>query len=132
MRFKTPILHLICLAGIRRWRRMSCITRGQCVCAGHESNLRIFAMSGGLTRFLGDSPGRVVLKLIVVSFLVGVVLASLNWTPLDVWYWARDVVVNIWDMGFEALGRFFGYFVLGAAVVVPVFLILRILRFRRS
>jgi hypothetical protein len=33
-----------------------------------------------ITRFLGDSPLRVALKLVVVSFLVGLVMSAFGWT----------------------------------------------------
>ena len=39
-----------------------------------------------LTRFLGDSPLRVILKLLVVSFLVGLVMNAFGWSPMDVFY----------------------------------------------
>jgi hypothetical protein len=34
-------------------------------------------------------------------------------------------------MGFLAIDRFVGYFLLGAAIVVPAFIILRVLSYRR-
>jgi hypothetical protein len=34
-------------------------------------------------------------------------------------------------MGFAAVDRFLGYLLLGAAVVVPAFIVLRILSYRR-
>ena len=85
----------------------------------------------GLTRFLGDSPLRVLLKLIVVSFLVGIVMSAFGWSPYDVVYAIRDFFMRIWNMGFAALDNFVGYFLLGAAVVVPAFIVLRILSYRR-
>lgn len=85
----------------------------------------------GLTRFLGDSPVRVLLKLIVVSFLVGIVMSAFGWTPFDVLYQIRDFFVDLWHMGFRAVDRFLGYFLLGAAIVVPVFLILRLFSYKR-
>ncbi|RUM98917.1 hypothetical protein EET67_04530 [Pseudaminobacter arsenicus] len=85
----------------------------------------------GLTRFLGDSPLRVLLKLIIVSFLVGVVMNFFGWSPYDVLYRVRDFVLDIWNMGFAAIDRFVGYFLLGAAIVVPAFLILRLFSYRR-
>lgn len=84
-----------------------------------------------LTRFLGDSPLRVVLKLIVVSFIVGLVMSAFGWSPMDVVYGIRDFFHRIWSMGFAALDTFVGYFLLGAAIVVPAFIILRILSYRR-
>ncbi|WP_420410562.1 DUF6460 domain-containing protein [Hoeflea sp.] len=88
-------------------------------------------MSNGLTRFLGDTPGRTILKLLVASFVVGVVMAAFNWYPVDVWYWVRDLFVTLWENGFAALGRFGTYLALGAAVVVPVFIVMRLISFRR-
>jgi hypothetical protein len=84
-----------------------------------------------MTRFLGDSPLRVLLKLIVISFLVGVLMSSFGWYPMDVIYAIRDFFLDIWNMGFAALERFFGYFLLGAAIVVPAFIVLRFLSYRR-
>jgi hypothetical protein len=84
-----------------------------------------------LTRFLGDTPLRVLLKLVVVSFIVGLVMSAFGWSPLDVVYGIRDFFLRIWNMGFAALDTFFGYFLLGAAIVVPAFIILRLLSYRR-
>jgi hypothetical protein len=85
----------------------------------------------GLTRFLGDSPVRVLLKLIVVSFLVGIVMAAFGWSPFDVLYGIRDFFVDLWRMGFRAIDRFVGYFLLGAVIVIPAFLILRLFSYKR-
>lgn len=85
-----------------------------------------------LTRFLGDTPLRVVLKLIVVSFLVGLVMSAFGWSPFDLLQALRDFVMDIWNMGFRAIERFVGYFLLGAAVVVPAFIVLRLLSYRRG
>ncbi len=88
-------------------------------------------MSGGLTRFLGDTPFRVVVKLAVISFVVGVIMTALDLTVFDFFDGLREFIVRVWNMGFAAIERFAGYFVLGAAIVVPAFLIIRLLKFRR-
>jgi hypothetical protein len=85
-----------------------------------------------LTRFLGDTPFRVLLKLIVVSFLVGLVMSAFGWSPYDVLYGIERFFLDLWHMGFHALDRFFGYLLLGAAIVVPAFLLLRIASYRRG
>ena len=85
-----------------------------------------------VARFLGDSPLRVVLKLIVVSFLVGIVMSAFGWSPLDIVDGIRKFFLDIWNMGFKALDRFFGYFLLGAAIVIPAFIILRIFSYSRG
>ena len=84
-----------------------------------------------VARFLGDTPLRVALKLIVVSFLVGIVMSAFGWSPFDVVDGIRQFFLDIWNMGFAAIDRFFGYFLLGAAIVVPAFIVLRIFSYRR-
>lgn len=83
------------------------------------------------SRFLGDSPLRVLVKLIVLSFLVGFAMHAFGWKPQDVWYALRDAVLDVWHMGFDALEDFFSYFVIGAIVVVPIFILIRLFSFRR-
>jgi hypothetical protein len=87
-------------------------------------------MSGKVDQFLGDSIGRTIIKLLVISFVVGVVMAAMDWSPFDIFYGIRDFIIRIWHQGFAALGRFGEYLALGAAVVIPVFILLRILNYR--
>jgi hypothetical protein len=84
-----------------------------------------------IDRFLGDSPLRVLIKLVVVSFLVGVVMHAFGWSPFDVLEGIRDFFLDIWNMGFSAIERFIGYFLLGAAIVIPAFILLRLFSYRR-
>ena len=84
-----------------------------------------------LNRFLGDTPFRVFVKLLIVSFVVGLVMHAFGWSPWDVFGGLRDFVLRIWNMGFAALGDFAGYLLLGACVVVPAFIVLRIVSYRR-
>jgi hypothetical protein len=84
-----------------------------------------------INKFLGDSPLRVLLKLLVVSFLVGVVMSAFGWSPWDVLDWVRDTALRVWNLGFSTVDRFFGYMLLGAAIVIPAFLILRLFSYRR-
>ncbi len=84
-----------------------------------------------ISRFLGDTPGRTVVKLAIVSFVVGIIMSALNFTPWEVWEAIRDFALQLYDLGFEAIWRVARYFVWGAIVVVPIFLVLRIMRFGR-
>ena len=84
-----------------------------------------------LTRFLGDSPLRVIIKLVIVSLIVGFVMSAFRWSPWDIFDALGDTIVHLWNMGFDALGRFASYILLGAAVVIPAFVILRLLSYRR-
>ena len=56
-----------------------------------------------LTRFLGDSPLRVILKLLVVSFLVGLVMNAFGWSPMDVLYGIQKFFRDLWNLGFHAI-----------------------------
>ncbi len=85
-----------------------------------------------ITRFLGDSPLRIILKLLVISFLVGVVMSAFGWSPYDVLWQVRKFFLDIWNMGFAAIDRFAGYILLGAAIVVPAFIILRLFSYRKG
>ena len=88
-------------------------------------------MSERMNRFLGDSPGRVLVKLIVVSLVVGVVMNAFDWSPIDILYGFENFLHRIWNLGFGAIERFAAYFLLGAVVVIPCFIILRLLSYRR-
>lgn len=84
-----------------------------------------------LTRFLGDSPFRVVLKLLVVSFLVGLVMNAFGWSPMDVFFGIQKFFIDLWNLGFNAVYRFLGYILLGAAIVIPAFILLRVANYRK-
>ena len=85
-------------------------------------------MSPNLTRFLGDTPFRVFIRLLVLSFIVGLVLATPDIHPFEIFSWLERVTRRIWEMGFEAIERGLGYLLLGALIVVPAFLIMRVLK----
>ncbi len=88
-------------------------------------------MSDGVNRFLGDTPGRTIVKLIVVSLVVGFVMAIFGVDPWDIVYGFRDFVLDLWHQGFRALGRVGDYLILGATIVIPIYLVLRLFSFRR-
>lgn len=88
-------------------------------------------MARPIERFLGGSISGTIIKLLVISFLVGLVMAAFNWSPIDIFDNIIGFFVRIWQQGFAALGRFGEYLMLGAAVVIPIFLIIRIFSFRR-
>ena len=79
-----------------------------------------------LNRFLGGPPLVVLGKLILLSVLVGVVLAALGLDPWNIIQSIRSLFRWFWDLGFEAVVRLWRYFLLGAAIVVPIWLIVRL------
>ena len=89
-------------------------------------------MAEGLNRFIGGSPLAVVVKLVLLSVLIGVVLSALGLDPRDIFQSLRRFIQNIWDMGFDAIRWLWQYFLLGAVIVIPIWLILRLVRAPRG
>lgn len=84
-------------------------------------------MSESMNRFLGDTPGRTLLKLAAVSLIVGIIMSAIRLTPYDLWIHVSEFVRWLYELGFEAFGRIAIYFLYGAMVVVPVFIVMRIM-----
>ena len=85
-----------------------------------------------LDRFLGGSPIQVILRLIVISLVVGVVLSALGVSPYDILDGLERLVRRIWNMGFDAVEWVWRYFLLGAVIVIPIFLIIRLFSLGRG
>ena len=84
------------------------------------------AASNGLIRFLGGTPLSVAFRLILLSILVGVVLAAIGFDPYNIIRSIQLLFRRIWDLGFDVVNWLWRYFLLGAVIVVPVFLLSRI------
>ena len=78
------------------------------------------------TRFLGGSPLAVIVRLILVSVLVGVIRSALGLDPFDIVRSIQRLIESIWNMGFDAVRWLWRYFLLGAVLVIPIWLITRI------
>ncbi len=87
--------------------------------------------SASLTRFFGGSPGRVLVQLVVMSFVLGVVLSALGVSPFDIVDGLQRLALRIYNTGFDTLTWGVRYLLLGAVIVVPVWLVMRILKFGR-
>ncbi len=84
------------------------------------------ANQDGIYRFLGGSPLTVAVRLILLSILVGVVLAAIGFDPWNIIHSIRLLVQRIWDLGFDAVNGLWRYFLLGAVIVIPVWLLSRL------
>ncbi|MDI9849494.1 DUF6460 domain-containing protein [Rhodoblastus sp. 17X3] len=83
-----------------------------------------------LERFLGGSPSSVAVRLLFLSLIVGFFLIWLDIRPIDVLVGLRHIVERFWNMGFEAIRDIAEYLAAGAAIVLPVWLALRLLNMR--
>ena len=80
----------------------------------------------GLYRFLGGSPLAVAFRLILLSILVGVVLAAIGFDPWNIIHSIRLLFQRLWDLGFDAINWLWRYFLLGAVIVIPIWLLSRL------
>ncbi len=87
--------------------------------------------SSTITRFFGGPPGWVIVRLILLSIVIGLIFSALGIHPFDLVDTLRRAVLQIWDLGFEAIEKAVSYFILGALVVFPIWFILRAIKMTR-
>lgn len=83
-----------------------------------------------LYRFLGGSPIAVLVRLLFVSAIVGAVLMWLRIRPIDIILNIEDLVHRLWGLGFDAIREIADYILAGAIIVVPIWLVMRLLNVR--
>jgi hypothetical protein len=86
----------------------------------------------GLRRFLGGSPLAVFIKLALLSILVGFVLTVIGLDPRNILWSIEALIRSIFDLGFEAFNWLWRYLLLGAVIVVPIWLLMRLLQSRKN
>ena len=78
-------------------------------------------------RIFGGNPLSVIIRLVVLSVILGIILSALG-IRLDNLFYRLDILLRrIYDMGFDAVVWAFQYFLLGAVIVVPIWLVARLL-----
>ena len=85
-----------------------------------------------LTRLLGGTPTSVVIRLLIISVIVGALLYWSGLTPLSLIRGFRDMVESLLGSGWDAVRRIGEFAVYGAAIVVPIWLISRLLANRKA
>ena len=83
-----------------------------------------------LRDFLGGSPLGVAVRLAVMSIIAGVLLSFLGITPRNFFDVIDRFARHVYDLGFGAIDWLLGYLVLGAMLVIPIWLVMRFLRAR--
>jgi|TARA_R100001480_G_scaffold114498_1_gene114839 hypothetical protein len=79
-----------------------------------------------MDKLLGGPLLPTLLKLAIASVVVGIVLAVFGIRPIDLWRDFIDTFMRVWEMGFDAIRWSGEYFMLGAIVVIPIFIIVRL------
>jgi hypothetical protein len=92
------------------------------LCVGGSSKERKLSME----RFFGGSPVTVILQLAIASVIIGVVLHFFGFNPENLY----DAILRLWDwinwLGLDTLKRIGRYLLLGAIIVVPLWLVARV------
>src|SRR5258707_8273863 len=81
-----------------------------------------------VSRFLGGPPLAVLARLVLLSIVVGVILSAVGLDPWNILHSIEKLIRNVLDMGFDAVRWLWRYFLLGAALVVPIWLLVRLTR----
>ena len=82
--------------------------------------------------FWGGSPLAVLLRLALMSVVVGVVLSALGINLRNFLDRINMLLRNLYDLGFSAIDWALQYLLIGAIVVVPVWLISRLVAMGRN
>jgi hypothetical protein len=81
-----------------------------------------------MERFFGGNPALVLLRLAILSLILGMLLAALGFSPFEIVESLQRLANYIYNMGFRAIEEFGRYFMLGAVLVFPIWLIARVLK----
>jgi hypothetical protein len=84
--------------------------------------------SSSIDRFFGGSPLWVIVRLILLSILIGVLLTVLGLDPWNIIESIEELIRWIYDLGWDAVVRIWRYFLLGAVLVIPIWFIVRVVR----
>lgn len=75
----------------------------------------------------GGNPLGVLIRLVLMSVVVGIVLSALGITPGNLFYHLNVLARRIYDLGFRSIDWLVQYFLLGALIVFPIWFIARLL-----
>lgn len=82
-----------------------------------------------MEKFLGGSPLAVILRLVIICIITGIALSAFGIVPADLLQTIPDLLRAISEFGWSWAETAFKYFLLGAVIVIPVWLIIRLLKF---
>ena len=81
-------------------------------------------------RLFGGPPLAVFARLVVVSLIVGAALMWLDIRPFEIFDALRRFVDRLWYLGWDSIRAVLDYLIAGALLVVPCWLILRLMSYR--
>lgn len=85
-----------------------------------------------MTAFLGGSPAAVAIRLLLVSFVVGLLLAMFGFDPEVLYDRFEQLIRHLIEFGLTDIRHFGRILLTGAMIVIPVWFILRLMDVRRA
>ena len=79
--------------------------------------------------FFGGNPVGVLVRLVILSIVVGIVLKALNIDPANLFSHLEVLARRLYDLGFGVVEWALRYFLVGAVIVFPIWFIARLLGF---
>ena len=92
-----------------------------------ETEPKSMASKNALEDFLGGSPVNVAVRLFFISLVVGALLMWLELRPMDILRGVQAFFDRIYQLGFGAVRELVSYVLAGAVIVVPAWLVLRLM-----
>jgi hypothetical protein len=84
-----------------------------------------------LARFFGGNPTSVLIKLVIISVVVGALLSWVGLSPLNLFRGLEAMIRGLIGTGWDAVRNIGEYALYGAMVVVPIWLIARAMSARK-
>ncbi len=88
------------------------------------------------SRIVGKSGRRTIVRLVVFSIIVGAAFSFVGLSPQEFWrgifHTSKDILLSLGENVSEVLGTLGAYLLIGAAIVVPIWLIARLLSSRKQ
>jgi Family of unknown function (DUF6460) len=85
-----------------------------------------------LTRFFGGKPSSVLIKLVILSVIVGALLKWTGLSPVSLVYGLDALVRELLGTGWDAVRNIGTYALYGAMVVVPIWFVARLINQRKT
>jgi len=80
-----------------------------------------------MERLFGGHPVGVIIRLVVLSIVVGIAMSALDIRLDNILHHLQILVHRVYNLGFGVFEWLIGYLLIGAVVVIPVWLIVRLL-----
>jgi hypothetical protein len=82
-----------------------------------------------MEKIFGGNPWAVALRLVIVCIITGIVLAALGLDPTDLLRSIPNLIRWLSELGWGWVETAAQYFLLGAIIVIPIWVIIRVFKF---